>query len=95
MRDYLGEENRRNRSNAALYTKLIKKVFDVDGVLVAHHLVFEKGSAPVYEIPSADSLMFDHEIMGKAFGERAVDIMRDLASVPVDERDAKLASYLG
>lgn len=97
MKDYLGYENERNKHNAALYTELMKRAIGQDcAVLIGHHLTFEIGGdlETENEIPSADTLLFDHELMGKVFGDRAGTIMLHLASVPVPERDQLLARYL-
>jgi hypothetical protein len=46
------------------------------------------------EIPSADTLLFDHEVMTRVFGDRAVSIMVHLASIPAESRDEVAATYL-
>ena len=93
MKDYLSYENQRNKRNAKLYTDIIKAAFGEEcQVLIGHHLTFEQGGDlnTENEIPSADTLMFDHEIMRKIFGERAKSIMMKLAEKPVEERDEYL-----
>ena len=100
MKDYLGFENDRNKRNAKLYERLIKRAIGPGtevAVLIGHHLTFELNGdlATENEIPSADCLMFDHDLMTKVFGQaRAVNIMRSLASVPCDQRDHLLAFHL-
>lgn len=96
MKDYLTTENMRNKQNAELYTKMIHKAFGDDcAVLVGHHLTFEKNGelATENEIPSADCLMFDHEIMVRLFGNDAMDYMCRLAATPVEQRDKVLARF--
>lgn len=98
IKDYLGSENERNKKHAALYARLLKLALgrgDVQ-VLIGHHITFELGGdlETENEIPSADCLMFDHVLMGKVFGERAIPIMRALATVPCDQRDHLLEFYL-
>lgn len=99
MKDYLGFENARNKRNAATYEKLMKKALkhDACAVLIGHHLTFELDGdlETENEIPSADCLMFDHDLMTAAFGpDRAVSIMRYLASLPCDMRDVVLKEYV-
>ena len=90
MKDYLGFENERNKKWAPLYTAIIQKAWGADtDVLIGHHLCTEqnKDLKTENEIPSADTLIFDHEIMDKVFGVAAHGIMRGLATVPSDKRD--------
>lgn len=99
MKDYLSYENQRNKKHAGLYERMIKRALGEGvkvAVLVGHHLTFELDGDlnTENEIPSADCLMFDHDLMGAVFGDEAVEIMVMLASVPCDERDAMLGRYL-
>lgn len=99
MKDYLGFENDRNKKHAEIYTRLLKRAIKRDdvAVLIGHHITFEIGGdlETENEIPSADCLMFDHELMTSVFGaDRALPIMRALVSVPCDHRDALLKYYL-
>lgn len=101
---YLQVENDRNTRRGALFIDLIKAAFGVDEVvMVGHHFVFEPTTAmqaldlaKLNEIPSADTLMFDHDIMGDVFGNMAEFLMRQLASLPVTggQRDNLLAAAL-
>jgi hypothetical protein len=95
MKDWLGYENRRNRDNAALFTAIMKRAFGNAEVLIGHHLTFQQGGdlETENEIPSADTLMFDHTIMTAVFGDRAVDVMQHLAATPCQSRDAVLAAH--
>lgn len=97
VKDYLSSENARNKAQAALFTEMIKLAFGKEEqVIIGHHLTFESGGnlETENEIPSADTLMFCHDLMHRVFGVGAIPIMRDLASVPAGERDARLADYL-
>lgn len=88
-------ENDRNTHHGDVFISLIKRAFGVDEVvMVGHHFVFEPQSAmtaldltKLNEIPSADTLLFDHEIMTAVFAGRAVDIMVECARTPVAHRD--------
>jgi hypothetical protein len=93
MKDYLGYENARNKAHAGLYVAIMRAAFGADcEVLIGHHLTFEQGGKleTENEIPSADCLMFDHEVMKRVFGSNAFNIMRALASVPAEKRDSVL-----
>lgn len=97
MKDYLGYENARNKQHAAMYTAMITRACGSNAaVLIGHHLTFELGGdlETENEIPSADCMLFDHFIMGKVFGAHAVSVMCELARVPAELRDAKLAEFL-
>jgi hypothetical protein len=93
MKDYLVAENQRNRRNAPLYTEILRRCYGDTQVVVGHHVSFDATTEP-NEIPSADTLLFDHEIMGRVFGERSIPIMRELASVPAEDRDMILKGHL-
>lgn len=100
VKNYLITENERNKANAALFTRMIRLAFgDKDQIMIAHHLTFEVDNDlnTVNEIPSADTLIFDHEAMGRIFGKQALSIMKDLAALPVADgsRDKRLAEYVG
>jgi len=95
VKDYLEYENARNKAHAELYAKLLKKAFGDCEVMIGHHLTFEfRGELSTEnEIPSADTMMFCHELMGKVFGDKAGLVMRSLALVPASGRDELLADY--
>ena len=88
LKDYLGVENARNKKYARLYEDLLKRAFGPQhDVLVGHHITFEEHGNidSENEVPAADTLLFDHEIMCKVFGkERAIWIMRSICLYPAD-----------
>ena len=99
IKDYLTSENERNKTHAALYVQMLRHAFREQSdfaVLIGHHLTFEFGGSieTENEIPSADTLMFDHDIMTRVFAERAVLVMMSLARVPVETRDEVLRMHL-
>lgn len=99
IRDYFTTELARNHEHAALYTRMMQIAFGAqDDEMIGHHLSFQEHGKldTLQEIPSADTLIFDHYVMGRVFGEDSIKIMQHLASVPFEggERDALLASYL-
>lgn len=87
VKNYLITENERNKASADLFTRMIRVAFgDKDQIMIAHHLTFEVDNNlnTVNEIPSADTLIFDHEAMKVIFGEAYyLDVMRSLAVLPV------------
>lgn len=99
---WLQAENDRNTHHGDVFIALIQRAFGVDEVvMVGHHFVFEPKSAmsaldltKLNEIPSADTLIFDHQIMGAVFGAGAVPLMIQLASVPSESRDAIVRTAL-
>lgn len=87
-------ENDRNAANRELYKAIIKEVYGAEDCIIAHHLVysFQEGDYfIVEEIPSADTLIFDHAVMKKLFGDGFREVLTTLALEPVETRDAKLA----
>lgn len=86
-----------------LYQRFLRKAFgdEHDIVLVGHHfLVMPQTNNPeedlkhLNEIPSADTALFDHELMGAVFGETAIQLMQRLASVPCQDREPILERAL-
>lgn len=92
-KDYLSYENTRNKKSHKLFTDILTEVFGKTEIVIAHHICYEGESDNPEEIPSADTLIFDHGIMAKIFGEKHKVILIELATTPVDERDAKLAKF--
>ena len=97
IQDFLAVENARNRQSAALFTKLIQSACEGScEVIIGHHLTFEfEGRLETEnEIPSADTLLFNHEFMTAVFGEEAITVMVSLAKVPCGQRDTLVAQLL-
>lgn len=96
---WLQAENDRNTHNGALFIDIIREAFCVDEVvMVGHHFVFEPQEVmqkldltKLNEIPSADTVLFDHDIMGAVFGPVSGIVITQLAMLPVTngQRDAK------
>src|SRR5688572_29043208 len=90
IKDFLSVEDKRNRTHAALFARMLRLAYgrDVD-VIVGHHVTFEFHGdiSTENEIPSADCLLFDHDIMPRIFGRRrAMELMQHLATIPAEER---------
>jgi hypothetical protein len=99
---WLQSENDRNTHHGQLFVDLLKVAFGADEVvMVGHHFVFEPQGAmaaldltKLNEIPSADTIIFDHDIMGAVFGPLALQVIRYLSQFPVSQgaRDLALAN---
>lgn len=96
-------ENDRNAANSDLYKAIIREAYGVTDVIVGHHIVFvtvetRKDEATgiefdyqcVQELASADTLLFDHEVAERLWGEGYLDVLTRLALTPVASRDALL-----
>lgn len=92
MKDFLEFENARNKQHARLYESLIKRAFGECQVMVGHHIGMEFAGdlQTENEIPSADTLLFDHDLMTRCFGDHAVTMMQELAAVPCTQREVLL-----
>lgn len=92
-------ENDRNSVYSELYKAIIREVYGVTDVICAHHLTYvrtEKRSdgfeyQVVQEIPSADTLIFDHEVAEKLWGKGFKSILMQLALEPCETRDELLS----
>lgn len=93
-------ENDRNSVYADLYKAIIREVYGVTDVICGHHLVMQIAEKRadgftyqvVQEVPSADELIFDHEVARKLWGDNQFkDVLCQLACEPIATRDVKLA----
>jgi hypothetical protein len=97
-KNYLRMEGARNRINAAIFERLVKLAFGSgNSVITGHHINFEYNGdiATENEIPSADTLIFDHDVMTEVFGADAINVMQSLARTRAENREILLAHYLG
>lgn len=90
-------ENKRNKDSSELLHKIIKRVYGATECIVAHHITYVAVDHQdgyelqvVEEIPSIDTLIFDHEVAKKLWGARWRDVLMELALMPVSERDTVL-----
>lgn len=92
-KSYLSSEQERNKRAAELFTKIVKRAFGDCEVLIGHHIGFEPDHdfQREDEIPSADSLIFDHGIMQAVFGDYYKTALISLALEPTETRDQLLA----
>ncbi len=96
-------ENDRNADCADVLKDIIREAYGVNDVIIAHHLVYvtvEKRNGfdfqVVEEIPSTDTLIFDHEVARKIWGPDFKAVLVKLAVEPVETRDVLLSEmYYG
>lgn len=97
-------ENDRNGENQELYKAIIREAFGVTDVICGHHLVYQvEDKRPdgftytfVEEIPSADTLIFDHDVARKIWGDDFKLVLVQLACEPIATRDQLLSTlYYG
>lgn len=101
-------ENERNQAHAELYERIICEAFGVTKAICGHHLIYldektkigEDGHPYTYtfpqEIPSADALIFNHDVARKIWGNEWRANLTRLALEPVETRDKLLAKlYYG
>ncbi len=93
-KNWLETENDRNVAAQQLFHDMICQAFGPKWVtLIGHHLAYQCTDIPNSqgEIPAADSLIFDHDIMGVIFKDDAQKIMSELVALPAEEREAYLS----
>lgn len=103
---FLHYENDRNQLNTDLYKRFLGIAFGAEEhelVLVGHHFMCEsqrpgnsaeENLRTINEIPSADTALFDHDIMRAVFGADFLDVIKALAVVPASDREKILESRL-
>ncbi len=87
---YLSGEGKRNRHNADLFQALLCTAWGVGcSVMTGHHIafLFDGNLETEDEVPSADCLLFDLEIMGAVFGEERDSILLRIALMNRDDRE--------
>jgi hypothetical protein len=98
-------ENDRNADSAELFKAILREAFGEEGkefdTIIGHHLIYVKSDKRedgftytiVEEIPSADALIFDHDVARVIWPNTWRHVLTMLALEPVETRDAKLARY--
>lgn len=87
---YLSGEGKRNRSNADLFQAMLTLAWGSKcSVITGHHVsfLFDGDLSTEDEIPSADTVLFDHAIMGTLFPTDYREIMAKLAPLARYERE--------
>jgi hypothetical protein len=94
-------ENARNDSASDCFEAILKEAYGVQKAICAHHIVYvlteRRDDGFDYtltqEIASADSLIFNHDIAKRIWGEDEYkSVLTKLACEPVETRDALLSS---
>jgi hypothetical protein len=97
-KQWVFDEVHRNVTNAALFATLACASYGQEfEFFIGHHLAYKRTHKDITtksEIPSADTLLFDHDIMIDVFGPRALDVMAQLARTPTAKREAVLEQML-
>lgn len=89
-------ENDRNAESRELFKAIIREAYGVQDVIIAHHLTYVKDEGDyeyVEEVPSADALIFDHDVARKLWGKQWKSILTRLALEPIATRDALLKKF--
>jgi len=97
FKDYLSSENARNKQHAGLYLELMQTALgDGYDVNIGHHVSFHPHGdfEDENEIPSADTLICDHVLMGRVFGQYAIEVMVLCVRVPCEARDEVLRNAM-
>jgi hypothetical protein len=93
-------ENDRNATSSPLFKAILKEAYGVQDVIIGHHLIYVKEDKRadgfvyqiVEEVPSADALIFDHDIAKRIWGENFLPVLARLSAEPVATRDKLLAA---
>lgn len=95
MRD-IRVEDQRNQDAHRTFIRFFHRAFGKDcKIVVAHHLVIIPAGETPLEIPSADTLWFDHDLMGKVFGkDDAETLMQALAARRPESRESFVSFML-
>jgi hypothetical protein len=83
------DENARNAKGGDLFKAIIMEVYGADQFVAAHHLIFTK-NGEIQELPSADMMIFDHDIAKVIWGSGYKEVLAKLAVVPIETRDELL-----
>lgn len=88
---YLSGEGKRNRHNADLFQAILCIAWGEGcSVMTGHHVafLFDGDLTTEDEVPSADCLLFDLDIMGAVFGDDRDQILVAIATMPRNDREA-------
>lgn len=97
IRDFLSDERARNVAHADVYTWIVQRAYGVDcDVIVGHHIGFQRHGdiQTETEIPSADSLLFDQEIMAAAFGPVGATIIDTIVPMKPGHREEYVRQWI-
>jgi hypothetical protein len=85
-------EARRNHENFDVFEAMIREAYpDTTMAVCGHHIMYMRaGHKLPYEIASADTLIFDHDIAQRIWKDRCEEVLQRLAIEPPSNRDAVL-----
>lgn len=85
-------ESKRNTDNIDVFEGMIRESHEgVKTVVAGHHIMFMREGQPLPgEISSADTLIFDHVVAQRVWGEGYKEVLTKLALEPIATRDALL-----
>lgn len=90
-------ENDRNGASRKLVHDIFAHLYGPDvQTIIAHHLCYQIQDGDYFiveEIPSMDSLIFDHELARKLWGDNFRSALQTLATLPAEERDYAFGCY--
>lgn len=96
--DWIMAEGGRNRNAAMLSAQLLTMSYGPTFELfIGHHIAYKakhEDTTTLSEIPSIDTLLFNHPIMQDVFGERYLDVVVQLARTPTEKRERALEQML-
>jgi hypothetical protein len=89
---WLATEDKRNIDNLDLFEAMLREAYpDVTLVVAGHHIMAMRQGKPLpIEVASPDTLIFNHYIAQKIWGDPYLYILAQLAASPPAERDALL-----
>lgn len=93
IEEYISTEIARNKAHGELFAAIMRIAFGKeDDVSIGHHLSFQPHGdiSSLNEVPSADTLIFDHNVMRAVFGDNAIPVMQRICALPADKRDDEL-----
>lgn len=94
--NYLSAEEERNLAGTPVFEKFLKRALGKEvNIIAGHHIIFMADGNPPNEVSSADTLWFDHLLMTRVFGEKALMVMQVCASRPREKRERYIADMLG
>lgn len=94
-KNFLTYEGDRNKKQRDLYQAILRAAFGPNtDVLCVHHVTFTREGEEPNEIPAADTLIFDHDIMSRVFDDDYLDVIQACAITPCDRRDDVLRELL-
>lgn len=97
LQDWISSEIERNKKYAGLFERLVKRACGENcDVLVGHHIVIERHGdiQSETEIPSADSLLFNRELMHAVFGPLTDPLLDIIVTLGPGHREQVVQEWL-